>query len=248
MEISIEVCRSMSRDDAHDEGSCTGACVGRGPVCTAILLRPRKFEQRRHQLHEAILRDRLCRVVPARRSEIPSSVGTLQQQRQDRKFSRARWSIRRTFGTIADHMRASRRTAARPAPSARLAGDAGAAVREDLVDHGPWRDAGDEAHHAVAARAREEGVDLDDLLQHRRPPAGGLCRRPSAWSRGLCRGCAPGPGRGTRAGPPSRCPPSGRRTCPTGRSPPSRSGRRSATEVTLQTGSRVTLGVWCPLR
>jgi len=40
-------------------------------------------------------------------------------------------------------------------------------VREDLVDHGPLRDAGDEAHHAVAGRARE-GVDFKDLLQHRR--------------------------------------------------------------------------------
>jgi len=71
-----------------------------------------------------------------------------------------------------------------PRLGVRLAGDARAAVREDLVDHGPWRAAGDETQHAVAARARE-GVDLDELLQHRRPP--------------------------------SRCPPSGRRTCPTGR-------------------------------
>jgi len=45
---------------------------------------------------------------------------------------------------------------------------AGAEVREDLVDHGPLRAAGDEAHHAVAAGARE-GVDLEDLLQQRRP-------------------------------------------------------------------------------
>jgi len=41
---------------------------------------------------------------------------------------------------------------------------AGSEVREDLVDHGPLRDEGDEAHHAVAGRARD-GVDLEDLLQ-----------------------------------------------------------------------------------
>jgi len=29
-------------------------------------------------------------------------------------------------------------------------------VREDLVDRGPLRDAGDEAHRAMAGRAREE--------------------------------------------------------------------------------------------
>jgi len=43
-------------------------------------------------------------------------------------------------------------------------------VREDLVDHGQWRDPGDEAQHAVAASACE-GVDLDELLQHRRRKA-----------------------------------------------------------------------------
>jgi len=83
---------------------------------------------------------------------------------------------------------------------------AGAEVREDLVDHGPLRDAGDEAHHAVAGRARE-GVDLEDLLQQRRPPAGGL-GGPEPW-RGNDRGRRLGlgrlgltahPGSGYRAG------------------------------------------------
>jgi len=55
---------------------------------------------------------------------------------------------------------------------------ASAEVREDLVDHGPWCDAGDEAHHTVARRTRER-VDFKDLLEQRRPPAGALCRRQS---------------------------------------------------------------------
>ena len=48
-----------------------------------------------------------------------------------------------------------------------------AEVGEDPIDHGPLRDEGYDAHHAVARRARE-GVDLKELLQERRPPAGGL--------------------------------------------------------------------------
>ena len=54
-----------------------------------------------------------------------------------------------------------------------------AEVPQDLVDHRRLGDAGDDAHGAVARRARE-GVDLEDLLQKRRPPAGGLGRR-QAW-------------------------------------------------------------------
>ncbi len=44
----------------------------------------------------------------------------------------------------------------------------GAAVREDPVEHRRLRDDGDEAHHTVAARARE-GIDCNDRLEQRRP-------------------------------------------------------------------------------
>jgi len=45
-------------------------------------------------------------------------------------------------------------------------------VEEDPIDHGPWRDTGDEAHHATAGGARER-VDRNELLPERRQPAGG---------------------------------------------------------------------------
>ena len=50
---------------------------------------------------------------------------------------------------------------------------AGAEVREDLVDDRRLRDAGDDAHRAVAGGTRE-GVHLEDLLQEGRPSAGGV--------------------------------------------------------------------------
>ena len=94
--------------------------------------------------------------------------------------------IRRTYGAIADPARAAgpRRPDLRPPPRRRATpcaavgcgGRPRAAVRKDLVDHQRWRDAGDEAHHAVARRTRER-VDFEDLLEQRRPPAGALCRR-----------------------------------------------------------------------
>ena len=65
-----------------------------------------------------------------------------------------------------------------PRAAGRPGGGAGE-VPQDLVDHRRLGDAGDDAHGAVARRARE-GVDLEDLLQKRRPPAGGLGRR-QAW-------------------------------------------------------------------
>ena len=49
----------------------------------------------------------------------------------------------------------------------RLTGGAGPEVGEDLVDHRRLGDAGDEAHCAVAGRARQR-VHLEDLLQKRR--------------------------------------------------------------------------------
>jgi len=79
-----------------------------------------------------------------------------------------------------------------PRPGVRLAGDAGAEVAEDLLDHGPLCAQATRRSTSVAARARE-GVDLDDLLQHRRPPAGSLCRR--QLSRGVDRGRRLGLGR-----------------------------------------------------
>ena len=51
-------------------------------------------------------------------------------------------------------------------------------VGEDLVDDRRWRDERDDAHDAVAGRARE-GIDFENLLQERRPPAAGLGRRES---------------------------------------------------------------------
>jgi len=54
-----------------------------------------------------------------------------------------------------------------------LARRAGPEVGEDLVDHRRVGDEGDEAHRAVAGLAHER-VDLEDLLQQRRPPAAGL--------------------------------------------------------------------------
>ncbi len=52
-------------------------------------------------------------------------------------------------------------------PGVRLAGGAGAEVREDLVDHRRLGSERDEAHRAVAGGARER-VDVKDLLQERR--------------------------------------------------------------------------------
>ena len=42
----------------------------------------------------------------------------------------------------------------------RLTGGAGPEVREDLVDHRRLGDAGDDAHRAVAGRARQRGMDV----------------------------------------------------------------------------------------
>ena len=47
------------------------------------------------------------------------------------------------------------------------------AMREDPVDHRGLGDERDNPHGAMAGRARER-VDLKDLLEQRRPPAGGL--------------------------------------------------------------------------
>jgi hypothetical protein len=57
-------------------------------------------------------------------------------------------------------------------------GGAGAEVRQDLVDHRRLRDEGDDPHDAVA-RGAHERVDLEELLEERRPPAVGLRRRQS---------------------------------------------------------------------
>ena len=48
------------------------------------------------------------------------------------------------------------------------AGGADAEVREDLIDHGPLRDKGDDSHGTVAGRARVR-VDFEVLLQEHRP-------------------------------------------------------------------------------
>jgi hypothetical protein len=58
----------------------------------------------------------------------------------------------------------------------RLARGAGPEVGEDLVDHRRLRDERDDPHRALTRRARER-VDLEDLLEQRRPPAAGLGRR-----------------------------------------------------------------------
>ncbi len=63
-----------------------------------------------------------------------------------------------------------------PRPGVRLARAAGPEVGEDLVDHRRLGDERDEPHRAVAGRAHQR-VHLKDLLEERRPPAGGLCRR-----------------------------------------------------------------------
>jgi len=69
---------------------------------------------------------------------------------------------------------------------------AGAEVREDLVDHGPLRDERDDPHGPATGRAGQR-VDLEDLLQERRPSAAGLGRR-QPWRgddggrHGRCRG------------------------------------------------------------
>ena len=60
----------------------------------------------------------------------------------------------------------------------RLAGGARAEVREDLVDHRRLGDARHDPHGTVAGRARER-IDLEDLLEQRRPAAGGLGGRQS---------------------------------------------------------------------
>ncbi len=57
-------------------------------------------------------------------------------------------------------------------------GGACAEVRQDPVDHRRLRDESDDPHDAVARGARER-VDLEELLEERRPPAGGLRRRQS---------------------------------------------------------------------
>ena len=55
-------------------------------------------------------------------------------------------------------------------------------MREDLIDHGPLRDKGDDSHGTVAGRARVR-VDFEVLLQERRHAAGGLGRRQSGrWN------------------------------------------------------------------
>jgi len=46
-------------------------------------------------------------------------------------------------------------------------------VGEDLVDHRRLGDEGDDAHRTVAGRTRQR-VDVEDLLQQGRPPAGGF--------------------------------------------------------------------------
>ena len=56
---------------------------------------------------------------------------------------------------------------------------AGSETREDLVDHRRPSSEREDAHHAMAGGTRER-VDLEDLLQERRPAAGGLDRR-DAW-------------------------------------------------------------------
>ncbi len=57
-------------------------------------------------------------------------------------------------------------------------GRAGAEVGENLVDHRRLGDARDDPHGPATRRTRER-VDLEDLRQERRPPAGGLGRRAS---------------------------------------------------------------------
>ena len=58
----------------------------------------------------------------------------------------------------------------------RLARGGGPEVGEDLVGDRRLVDTGDDAHRAVAGRARQR-VHHKDLLEERRPPAGGLRRR-----------------------------------------------------------------------
>lgn len=60
----------------------------------------------------------------------------------------------------------------------RLAVGAGPEVGENLVDDRRLRDARDDPHRAVADGTRE-GIDFEDLLQERRPPAAGLGGRES---------------------------------------------------------------------
>jgi hypothetical protein len=59
-----------------------------------------------------------------------------------------------------------------------LAGRAGPEVSDDLVDHGRLRDEGDDPPGPATGRARKR-ADLEDLLQERRPPGGGLGGRES---------------------------------------------------------------------
>jgi len=58
---------------------------------------------------------------------------------------------------------------------------AGAEVREDLVDHGPLRDARDDPHGPATGRAGQR-VDLKDLLQERRRRAFAHRRLAYQWS------------------------------------------------------------------
>ena len=70
----------------------------------------------------------------------------------------------RRVGPAADGARVE---AGAPRASVDRGRGARAEVRQDLVDHRRLRDERDEAHHAVAGRARE-GIDFADLRQERR--------------------------------------------------------------------------------
>ena len=99
----------------------------------------------------------------------------------------------RAWGACRTPARGGPRRWGAPWPGVRLTGGAGSEVGEDLVDHRRLRDEGDDAHRAVAGGTRER-VDLEDLLEERRPPAGGLRRRESGrrgdggWPRPVCGG------------------------------------------------------------
>jgi len=92
----------------------------------------------------------------------------------------------------------------------------GPEVREDLVDDRRLGDARDDAHCAMAGRAGGR-VDLEDLLQHSRPAAGGLGRLGRRGAGTIAGGIS------ALAGPPSVRPP-----CRNGRWPLSPSGRAAA--------------------
>ena len=104
--------------------------------------------------------------------------------RRDRNSSRGGGTIPPASRAIADLASASSRAAAcrrarsaprrwgAPWPGVRCSGGADTEVREGLVDHRRLRDERDDPHHALAGGTRE-GVDLDALLEQRRPPAAG---------------------------------------------------------------------------